>query len=150
MLKKAIFPGSFDPFTKGHEDIVRRLIPLFDEIVIAIGSHAEKKKYFQEEQMLQHISALFKNESKVRVKIYQGLTVHLAKKEQAQYLIRGLRNTIDFEYESAIAKANQSLYPELETLFITTKPEYSYISSSIVRDIHKNGGNVNEYLPYVI
>ena len=150
MLKKAIFPGSFDPFTKGHEDIVRRLIPLFDEIIIAIGRNAEKKKYFSEEQMLQQISVLFKNEVKVSVKKYQGLTVNFAQVEQAQYLIRGLRNSIDFEYESAIAKANKSLYPELETLFITTKPEYSFISSSIVRDIHKNGGEVSQYLPYIV
>src|SRR6478736_8859581 len=140
MPRIALFPGSFDPFTKGHEDIVLRSLNLFDEVIISIGTNAAKSRYFPLETMVIKIEDLFKDHPKVKVMTYQGLTAEFAKKIDAQYLIRGLRNTTDFEYENTISQANKYLSGNLETIFLITSPHLAYISSSIVRELHKYGG----------
>jgi pantetheine-phosphate adenylyltransferase len=147
-MKKAIFPGSFDPFTKGHYDIVMRSLPLFDEIVVAIGQNVSKTRYFPIEHIREKISASFAGELKISVETFYGLTAEFAKSVQAQYIIRGLRNTTDFEYENTIAQANKHVSPGLETVFLITSPHLAYISSTIVRELHKFGANVDEFLPY--
>jgi pantetheine-phosphate adenylyltransferase len=148
MKKTALFPGSFDPFTKGHEDIVLRSLEIFDEIVIAIGKNTSKTRYIPVDQMTIKIEEVFKDRVNVKVLAYEGLTANFAKSLNAKFLIRGIRNTTDFEYESGIAQANKFLWNELETLFLTTSPSLANISSSIIRDIHRYGGNVNAFLPY--
>lgn len=147
-MKKAIFPGSFDPFTKGHADIVKRSIPLFDEVIIGIGHNEQKKRYFPIGETKEKIESVFIAEQKVKVIIYDGLTAEFAKKQGANYLIRGLRNTTDFEYENSICQANKYLWNELETVFLITSPAYASISSSIIREIHRHGNDVTDLLPY--
>jgi len=148
MKRVALFPGSFDPFTKGHEDIVIRGSLLFDEVVIGIGHNSQKQRYFPIEVMISCIEEAFKNYGNVRIEAFVGLTATFAEKLQAKYIIRGLRNTTDFEYENSIAQINKNIYPDLETVLFITSPELAYISSTIVRDIHRYGQNVNKYLPY--
>lgn len=148
MKRIALFPGSFDPFTKGHEDIVLRSLGLFDEVVIAIGNNSSKSRYFPLDYMEMKIKESFINQPKVKVTIFEGLTSNYAKTIGANFLLRGLRNTTDFEYENTICQANKFLNSELETILLITSPELAYISSSIVRDIHKYGGNVDAFLPY--
>lgn len=143
----AVFPGSFDPITIGHVDIIKRTIPLFDEIIIAIGVHTQKKYMFSLEQRKEWISKIFSDYSSVSVEDYTGLTVEFCKKMKANFIIRGLRNSVDFEYEKTIAQANNSLHSSLETILILTKPELSFVSSSIVREIIKNGGDADQFLP---
>lgn len=150
MKKTALFPGSFDPFTKGHEDIILRSIPLFDNIVIGMGHNTQKQRYLDIQKMKFLIEQTFAKYPQVRVEIYEGLTAKFAQKIDARYLIRGLRNTTDFEYENTIAQANQHVWSELETIFLITSPHLAYISSSVVRDIHKGGGDVSTFLPYAI
>lgn len=150
MKKTALFPGSFDPFTKGHEDIILRSIPLFDNIVIGMGHNTQKQRYLDIQKMKILIEQTFAKYPQVRVEIYEGLTAKFAQKIDARYLIRGLRNTTDFEYENTIAQANQHVWSELETIFLITSPHLAYISSSVVRDIHKGGGDVSTFLPYAI
>lgn len=146
----ALFPGSFDPFTKGHEDIVLRSLDLFDEIHIAIGRNTQKKRHFDLEWMKEKLTTLFEKYDKIYVVSYDELTAEFAKKTGANYLLRGLRNTTDFEFENSIAQFNKDLYPDLETIFLITSPEYAYISSSVVREVHAYGGDVSKYLPYSI
>lgn len=148
MKKVAIFPGSFDPFTKGHEDVVLRSLPLFDEVIIGIGHNTKKTRYFELEYMLDKINEAFTDYEGVSVMVYDELTAILAKKYKAQYLIRGLRNTTDFEYENSISQINKYLNVELETIFLITSPELAPISSSIIREVHKYGGDVTPFLPY--
>lgn len=148
MKKVAIFPGSFDPFTKGHEDIVLRGLTLFDEIIIAIGHNTNKSRYFDLDQMIEHIRSAFRDQSNIDVITYNELTASFAKKYNANYLLRGLRNTTDFEYENSIAQINKHLNKTLESVFLITSPQYAYISSSIIREVHKYGGDISEYLPY--
>ncbi len=148
MKKIALFPGSFDPFTKGHEDLVLRGCPLFDEIIIAIGHNSNKKRYFEIEFMIQKIEEVFKDNPKVQVEVFEGLTAVYADKVNANFLLRGLRNTTDFEYENAIAQANKHVNTKLETVFLITSPHLAYISSTITRDLHKYGHDVSEFLPY--
>ena len=143
----AIFPGSFDPITKGHEDIVKRALPLFDEIIIAIGINPSKKYFFPEEKRKDWIEKIFKNESKVKVETYKGLTVDFCKQKNAAYILRGLRNSSDFEFESAIAQMNKAMENDIETIFIVTSPGYSAISSTIVRNIIENKGDVSQFVP---
>jgi pantetheine-phosphate adenylyltransferase len=147
-MKKALFPGSFDPFTKGHEDIVRRSLLLFDEVVIAIGNNSNKQRYFSLEQMKGKIEATFAGDSRVSVKVFQGLTAEFARMEKAGFIVRGLRNTTDFEYENSISQANHHVNPDLETVFLITSPALSAITSTIVRDLHRYGADVDLLLPY--
>ncbi|GJM27809.1 MAG: phosphopantetheine adenylyltransferase [Cyclobacteriaceae bacterium] len=148
MNKIAIFPGSFDPYTNGHHDIVCRGLDIFDEVVIAIGHNSQKIRYFQVVQMKQSIESAFTNEPRVTVMIYDQLTAELAKDYGANYLLRGLRNTTDFEYENSISQVNRYLNQELETVFLITSPQYASISSSIIREVHKYGGDIKNFLPY--
>jgi len=148
MEKIAIFPGSFDPYTRGHHDIVCRGLKLFDRIVVAIGHNSQKKRYFDIDLMEKHIKSTFSEEAQVNVIVYDQLTATLASKYGARYLLRGLRNTTDFEYENSISQVNKSLNRELETVFLITSPEYASISSSIIREVHKYGGDVSAFLPY--
>jgi pantetheine-phosphate adenylyltransferase len=145
----ALFPGSFDPFTKGHEDIVLRGLELFDEIIIAIGYNTQKSvRYFEIELMMELIGKTFKNYPNIKVAQFAELTAEFAKKNGASYLLRGLRNTTDFEYENSIAQINRELYKELESVFLITSPEFAWISSSIIREVHRYKGDVSEFLPY--
>ncbi|MCZ6694611.1 MAG: pantetheine-phosphate adenylyltransferase [Bacteroidetes bacterium] len=148
MSKIALFPGSFDPFTKGHEDIVLRSLKLFDKTIIAIGHNTQKARYFDLDKMVPLIKKVFAKYDNIEVTVYNELTAELAKKYQAEFLIRGLRNTTDFEYESSIAQVNRRLYKELESVFLITSHKYAAINSSIIREVHKYGGDINEFLPY--
>ncbi len=145
-MKKAVFPGSFDPFTLGHLDIIKRALPLFDEIIVAIGVNAEKKYMFTLQQRQQFITETFIHEPKVKVITYQGLTIDLCKQQKAQFILRGLRNPADFEFEKAIAHTNRKL-SKIETIFLLTAANTSYISSSIVRDVIRNGGDYTVLVP---
>lgn len=150
-MKTAIFPGSFDPFTKGHYDIVVRSLDLFDKVIIAIGHNNQKnKRYFELDWMVEKINSSFANDDRVEVMVYDELTADLAKKVDAEFLVRGLRNTTDFEYENSISQINRYLNAGLETVFLITSPELSPISSSIIREVHKYGGDVNPFLPYKV
>lgn len=148
MKRIAIFPGSFDPFTKGHEDIVIRSLELFDEVIIGIGYNSQKKRYFEVELMMEKINEAFADLPNVSVMVYDELTAKLASKYKAKFMVRGLRNTTDFEYENSIAQINKYLNEELETVFLITSPELAPISSSIIREVHKYGGDVTPFLPY--
>lgn len=145
-MRKAIFPGSFDPITLGHYDIIKRSIPLFDEIVIAIGVNAEKKYMFTLEERKRFIEQAFKEEQSVSVVTYEGLTIDLCKKLNSRFILRGLRNPADFEFEKAIAHTNRKL-SKIETVFLLTAANTSYISSSIVRDVLRNGGDYTVLVP---
>lgn len=145
----ALFPGSFDPFTKGHEDIVLRGLQLFDEIIIALGYNAQKSnRYFDINLMVDLIKGSFEKHPNIRVVMFSELTAEFARKNGARFLLRGLRNTTDFEYENSISQVNRQLYDELESVFLITTPKLAWISSSIVREVHKYGGDVSEFLPY--
>lgn len=149
MKKTAIFPGSFDPFTKGHEDIVLRGLELFDEIIIAIGHNTKKhNRYFDIDLMVEKINLTFKGYDNISVVVYNELTAEFAKKHDAKFLLRGLRNTTDFEYENSISQVNRYLNDRLESVFLITSPEYAAVSSTIIREVHKYGGEVNHFLPY--
>ncbi len=145
-MKKAIFPGSFDPITNGHYDIIKRGVSLFDEVIVAIGVNAEKKYMFSLEERKRFIEEAFKEEPKVRVITYSGLTIDLCKKENAEFILRGLRNPADFEFEKAIAHTNRMM-SKIETVFLLTAARTSFISSSIVRDVLRNGGDITQLVP---
>lgn len=145
-MKKALFPGSFDPITLGHYDIIKRSIPLFDEIVVAIGINAEKKYMFSLEDRKRFIEEAFADEPKISVVTYEGLTIDFCKNIKAQFILRGLRNPADFEFEKAIAHTNRRL-SKIETVFLLTAAKTSYISSSIVRDVIRNGGEYQLLVP---
>lgn len=146
----AIFPGSFDPFTKGHHDIVARALSLFDKIIIALGYNSQKKRYFEPQQMCKLIQSSFAHKKAVEVLIYDQLTASLARKYGAKFLLRGLRNTTDFEFENSVSQLNKSLHTEIETVFLITSPAHSSISSSLIREVHRYGGDVGPYLPYAL
>lgn len=150
MIKRAVFPGSFDPITLGHENIIRRAIPMFDEIIIAVGQNIEKKNLFTLEDRLRWIRQTFADCNTIKVDSYSGLTVDFCRKVDAQYVIRGLRTSADFEFERIVGQVNKKLYPVIETVFLLSTPEYSPINSSIVRDVYKNGGNVSAFIPSAI
>ena len=145
----ALFPGSFDPFTKGHEDIVLGGLVIFDEIIIAIGYNSQKStRYFDTDMMVDKITKTFAAYPNIRVMTYAELTAGFAQKHGATFLLSGLRNTTDFEYENSIAQVNRKLYTDLESVFLITSPHLTWINSSIIREVHKYGGDVSEFLPY--
>lgn len=150
MKKIAVFPGSFDPFTIGHEGIVIRGLSLFDEIIIAVGANALKKSYYSLNVRKEMIGKVFQNEPRIRVDHYEGLTVDYCRKNGAGYLLRGLRTAADFEFERAIAQVNRALIPEVESIFLLTIPEHSPINSTIVRDIIRSGGDASRFVPSAI
>jgi pantetheine-phosphate adenylyltransferase len=150
MKKIAVFPGSFDPFTIGHEAIIRRAMSLFDEIIIAVGANTLKKNFYSLETRKEMIIKVFKDEPRVRIDHYEGLTVDFCKKNGAGYLLRGLRTAADFEFERAIGQVNKSMAPGIESVFLLTVPEHSFINSTIVRDIIKNGGDASKFVPAAI
>jgi pantetheine-phosphate adenylyltransferase len=145
-MKRAIFPGSFDPITLGHEDIIKRAVNLFDEVIVAIGINSEKKYMFTLQERMGFIKEAFINEPKVTVVSYEGLTVDFCKKNNVKFILRGLRNPADFEFEKAIAHTNRDLAP-IETVFLLTAANTSYISSSIVRDVIRNHGDYTKLVP---
>lgn len=147
MKRIAVFPGSFDPITKGHEDVILRAVPLFDGIVVAIGTNSSKKYYFDLERRLEMIRFTFKDEPKIKVDTYKGLTADYCKQIGATHLLRGLRTAADFEFERSIAHVNQTLVPELDTVFLLSLQEFSAINSTIVRDILFNGGDASRFVP---
>ena len=147
MKRIAVFPGSFDPFTVGHESIVRRALDLFDEIIVAIGKNSTKANMFTIEQRSNWIKEVFKNEPRVKVEWYEGLTIAYCKSQNARYILRGLRTSADFGFERGIAQVNKAMDDSLETIFILALPEHSAISSTIIRDIVKNGGNAEQFVP---
>jgi len=149
MKRIAVFPGSFDPFTKGHEDIVRRGLKLFDEIVIAIGYNSQKaNRYFEIKYMEEKINHTFHDTLGVSVLVYNELTAQISDKLGASHILRGLRNTTDFEYENSISQVNRDLNEALETVFLITSPEFAALNSTIIREVHRYGGDVDKYLPY--
>ena len=143
----AFFSGSFDPFTRGHEDIVLQALPLFDELIVAIGENINKKYAFSIEDRISWIKNTFQSVDKVKVVRYEGLTVDLCKKFNAKFIVRGLRNSADFDYESVMAEANKKLAPDVETVFFLSRPDLRCVSSSLVRDIVKCGGNPLDFMP---
>jgi len=145
-MKKAIFPGSFDPITLGHYDIIKRGVTLFDEIIVAIGVNADKKYMFSLEERKKFIEDAFKDEPKIKVVTYEGLTVHFCKEIGVEFILRGLRNPADFEFEKAIAHTNRDL-SSIETVFLLTAAKTSYIASSIVRDVIRNNGDYTKLVP---
>ena len=147
MERIAVFPGSFDPITKGHESVVRRAIPLFDKIIIAIGTNSSKQYMFDLEQRKSWIESTFKDTPSVEITTFTGLTVEFCKNQNANFILRGLRSYSDFDYEFAIAQVNKSLEKNIETIFLLTAPEFSAISSTIVRDVIRNNGKVAQFLP---
>ncbi len=146
-MKKAIFPGSFDPITIGHFELVRRALPLFDEIIVAIGVNSTKKYLFPLEDRFKMVNAAFSEMDQVNIMSFQGLTVDFCKEQGAKYIVRGLRNGSDFDYEKSIAQMNKLVNSDIETIILVTDPDLSAISSTIVRDIIKNGGDVAQFLP---
>lgn len=147
--KIALFPGSFDPFTKGHEDIVLRGLKIFDEIIICIGYNREKSsRYFPIDRMVKYISDTFREYPSISVVTYAELTAEFARRNGANYLLRGIRNTTDFEYENSISQINRKLFSELESVFLITSPQFAWISSSIIREVHGYGGDVSAFIPY--
>ena len=147
MDKIAIFPGSFDPFTIGHESIVRRAVSMFDKIIVMIGFNANKKSFYSIEKRLNWINRVFVNEDKIEVRVHEGLTIDFCKEVGARYILRGLRTSSDFEYERAIAQINKKMHPEIETVFLLTLPEHTPVNASIIRDIVLHGGDASMFLP---
>jgi pantetheine-phosphate adenylyltransferase len=146
-MKVALFPGSFDPVTKAHVDIIERSIPLFDKVVIGIGLNSTKTPFLSSGLREKILKAVFRNEPKIEITTYEGLTVEFCKKIGSAYMIRGIRTVSDFEYEKAIAQMNHALVPEIESIFIVSKPGYSSISSTIVRDIMRYKGDITQFVP---
>lgn len=147
MKRIALFPGSFDPITKGHEAIVKRGLKLFDEIIVAVGINSNKQNFFDLEKRKQMVAQTFKSHKNVRIESYEGLTIDFCKKMKANFILRGLRSNADFEYETNIAQMNSALSPTIETVFILTSPELSAISSTVVRDVLRYNGNAAQFLP---
>lgn len=150
MQKTAVFPGSFDPFTVGHESIVNRSIFLFDKIIIAIGYNSNKASYFPVEKREEWIKRIFEGIPNIAVEVYDGLTIDFCRDNNAKYILRGLRTSADFEYERAVGQINKAMLPGVETIYLLTNPEHTAISSTIVREIIRYGGDVSKFVPEVI
>jgi len=147
MNKIAVFPGSFDPITRGHESIIIRALPVFDEIIVALGENTEKKSFFPIDIRIKWLELVFENVPKVRIAKYSGLTVTFCESINAGYILRGLRTSADFEFERTIGLMNKAISPDIETVFFLSAPEYAALSSSVVRDILRNGGDVSKFVP---
>ena len=150
MERICLFPGTFDPFTLGHKDIIDRALPLFDKLVVGIGVNSSKQPMFPDQQRLQWIMDIYKGNKKVEVIIYEGLTVHCCERIGAHYVLRGIRSVNDFEYEKAIADMNRSLNKNVETIFLTCLPKYTSVASTLVRDVLRHGGDASGFLPDVV
>jgi pantetheine-phosphate adenylyltransferase len=150
MTRIAVFPGSFDPVTLGHIDIIERALPLFDKIIIAIGVNAQKQGYFSLEQRINWLQELYGNQKKVEIDNYEGLTVDFCKSKKANFILRGLRSAADYEYEKVIAQTNKSLLPDMETIFLLSKPEFGHISSTIVKEVLRNKGDISNMVPLAV
>ena len=150
MQRIALFPGTFDPITIGHIDIIDRAIPLFDKLVIGIGRNANKAPMFSDEQRMEWINEIYNNNPNVEAVIYEGLTINCCKRVGANFIIRGIRYVNDFEYEKAIADMNRSLDGHIETIFLTCLPKYTSVASTLVRDVIRNGGDVSQFVPDVV
>ncbi len=150
MKKIAVFPGSFDPVTKGHESIVLRALSLFDEIIVAIGENSEKNSFFYLQTRIDFLEKVFKPYPQVLIQSYKGLTVDFCRSVNARYILRGLRTSADFEFERSIGQMNKKMFHEIETVFLLTMPEFSPLTSSIVRDIIRNGGDARQFVPDAI
>ena len=149
-MRICLFPGTFDPVTYGHVDIVTRALPLFDKLVVGIGINANKEPMFSAEQRSTWLKELFSNEPKVDVVIYEGLTVECCKRVNANYILRGIRYVNDFEYEKAIADMNRSLDHNIETVFLTCLPQFTSVASTLVRDVIRNGGDASQFVPDLV
>lgn len=147
MKKIAVFPGSFSPFSIGHKSIIDRAILIFDKIIIAVGINSEKKQYFSIEKRIKWIKDIYKKNPSIEVQSYQGLTIKFCKKNNANYILRGLRDANDFKFEKNIAQMNKELDDKIETIFLVANPKISHISSSLIRDIIKNGGDASKFIP---
>ncbi len=147
MKRIAVYPGTFDPVTKGHEALVTKALPLFDEIIIAVGHNSNKQTYFSLEKRIEWLKQVFKPYPQIIVDTYDSLTVNYCKQKNARFILRGLRSSSDFEFERNIAQANNTLSPEIETVFLVSSPGLSAINSSIVRDIHRHGGDISQFIP---
>ncbi|MEI8278954.1 MAG: pantetheine-phosphate adenylyltransferase [Bacteroidota bacterium] len=147
MQRICLFPGTFDPITLGHVDVIERSVSLFDKLVIGVGSNASKQPMFSEEQRVNWMKELFKDDPRIEIVGYKGLTINFCKEIGAKYILRGIRYVSDFEYEKAIADMNRMLDHEIETIFLTCSPLYSTISSTLVRDVIRNGGDVSQFVP---
>lgn len=147
MQKIAVFPGSFDPFTIGHESIVLRSLDLFDQVIIAIGIHSTKKPLLKIESRVDMVNHVFRSNDQVSADSFRGLTVDYCRKVNATHMLRGIRTSADFEYERAIAQINKRMLPSVESIFLLTSPEHTPINSTIIRDIIRNGGNASQFLP---
>lgn len=150
MQRICLFPGTFDPVTLGHTDIIDRALPLFDELVIGIGINSSKVPMFTIEQRVEWIQQIYKNEPKIKVTSYEGLTVNFCKQINARFILRGIRYVSDFEYEKAIADINRKMDHEVETIFLTCSPEYSTIASTLVRDVIRYNGDAAQFLPDIV
>ncbi|MBK9457622.1 MAG: pantetheine-phosphate adenylyltransferase [Chitinophagales bacterium] len=150
MTRIAVFPGSFDPVTLGHIDIIERAVPLFDKIIIAIGKNSQKQGYFTLEQRLNWLQELYVHEQKISVDFYEGLTINYCVAKNAGYIIRGLRSAADYEYEKVIAQTNKTLNHDIETVFILSNPEFSHVSSTIVKEVLRNGGDITKMVPLIV
>ena len=150
MSRICLFPGTFDPVTLGHVDIINRSLGLFDKVIIGIGKNANKAPMFPDEKRLEWIKEIYKDEPKVDALVYEGLTAECCKKVGAKFILRGIRYVNDFEYEKAIADMNRSLDSSIETIFLTCLPQYTSVASTLVRDVIRNGGDVSQFLPEVV
>ncbi len=146
-MKICLFPGTFDPVTLGHVDIINRALPLFDKVIIGVGRNINKKPMFTEEERRSWLQEIYRDEPKVSAVVYEGLTIDCCKSYNAQFILRGIRYVSDFEYEKAIADMNRSLEPTIETIFLTCLPKFTSVASTLVRDVLHNGGNVEQFLP---
>lgn len=150
MSKIAVFPGSFDPITLGHVNIIERAMPLFDKIIIAIGVNSQKSGYFTLEKRMNWLQEIYGSTGNVVIESYEGLTVDFCKRQESKYILRGLRGVSDYEYERVIAQTNKTMYPEVETVFILSAPEFSHISSTIVREVLRHKGDISKLVPMVV
>ena len=149
-MRICLFPGTFDPVTLGHVDIINRALPLFDKIIVGIGSNTSKAPMFSDQQRLNWINEIYKDEDRVEGAVYEGLTINFCQKVGAHFILRGIRYVSDFEYEKTIADANRTLDRSIETVFLTGEPKYTSVASTIVRDIIRNGGDASLFLPEVV